>query len=77
MPLVKHFIELAQAEEKARDAAIDSGKELDAGHRVQVVVGQQADAQLLAQQHQHTGSAHHCDERDGQRHTGKSGGQVQ
>ena len=26
--LVKHFIELAQAEEKARDAAIDSGKEL-------------------------------------------------
>ena len=75
--LVKHFIELAQAEEKARDAAIDSGKELDAGHRVQVVVGQQADAQLLAQQHQHTGSAHHCDERDGQRHTGKSGGQVQ
>ncbi len=48
-----------------------------AGHRVQVVVGQQADAQLLAQQHQYTGSAHHCDERDGQRHTGKSGGQVQ
>ena len=26
--LIKHFIELAQAEEKARDAAIDSGKEL-------------------------------------------------
>ena len=76
-PLPPHLVHGGQQQQRTHgDLEVGVDNE-HAGHRVQVVVGQQADAQLLAQQHQHTGSAHHRDERDGQRHTGKSGGQVQ